>query len=250
MNTTWNAPLIIGVILISLAAIALISILVFLGIWTYKDAKSRGLNAPLWTLIVILASRSPVLGLLIYILIGRRESKITCPECTEKTSSKAVYCDHCGKTIDRSRVVPSPSAKKWLVAMLAAFLVFIIGFGGGIAVITLNDANPGLFPNTSIGKVETGFGDKWKLTYYASTETMNKTIYINENGPKSLYFKGACEEGTMMLVVIMGDEIQTFDVSGQTEESMIDLSQYDTRSVTLQLINSDVENGEFEANWK
>ena len=248
MINTWNAPQIIGVILISLAFIALLSILVFLGIWTYKDAKSRGLNAPLWTLVVILGSNS-MLGLLLYILIGRRESKITCPECSQKTSSKAVYCDHCGKTIDRSRVNPGPSAKKWLIAMLAAFLVFVFGFGGGIAVISLNHANPGLFPNTSIGKVETGFGDSWKLTYYASTETMNKTIYINENGPKTLYFKGACEEGTMMLVVSIGDEIKTFDVSGQTEESMIDLSQYDTRSVTLQLINSEVQNGEFESHW-
>ena len=248
MIVTWNAPQIIGVILISLAFIALFSILVFLGIWTYKDAKSRGLNAPLWTLVVILGSNS-MLGLLLYILIGRRESKITCPECAEKTSSKAVYCDHCGKTIDRSRVVPGPSAKKWLVAMLAAFLTFIIGFGGGIAVLALNDVNPGFFPNTSIGKVETGFGDSWKLTYYASTETMNKTIYINENGPKTLYFKGSCEEGTMMLVVVMGDEIQTFDVSDQTEEIMLDISPYDTRIVTLQLINSEVENGSFESHW-
>jgi len=248
MNTTMNTPLLIGVILISLAAIALVSILVFLGIWTYKDAKSRGLNAPLWTLIVILGSNT-MLGLLLYILIGRRESKITCPECAGKTSSKAVYCDHCGKAIDRSRVIPGPSAKKWLVAMLTAFLVFIVGFGGGIAVITLNHANPGLPPNISFGKVETDFNNTWKLNYYASTETMSKTISINENGPKSLYFKGACEEGTMVLVVIMGDEIKTFNVTGQYEESMIDLSQYDTRSVTLQLINSDVQNGEFEAHW-
>jgi len=248
MNTTMNTPLLIGVILLSLAAIALVSIIVFLGIWTYKDAKSRGLNATLWTLIVILGSNT-MLGLLLYILIGRRESKITCPECSQNTSSKAVYCDHCGKTIDRSRVIPGPSAKKWLMAMLAAFLVFVVGFGGGIAVITLNHANPGLFPNTSIGKVETDFGNSWKLNYYASTETMNKTIYVNENGPKSLYFKGACEEGTMVLVVIIGDEIKTYDVSGQNEESMIDLSAYDTRSVTLQLINSEVQNGEFEAHW-
>jgi len=248
MNTTWNTPLIIGVILISLAAIALVSILIFLGIWTYKDAKSRGLNAPLWTLIVILGSNT-MLGLLLYILIGRRESKIICPECSEKTSSKAVYCDHCGRTIDRSRVIPGPSAKKWLIAMLAAFLVFIIGFGGGIAVITLNHANPGIPPNTSIGKVETDFNNTWILKYYASTEIMKKTISINENGPKSLYFKGACEEGTMALVVIIGDEIKTYDISGQYEETKIDLSQYDTRSVTLQLINSDVQNGEFEANW-
>jgi len=248
MITTWNTPQIIGIILISLAFIALFSILVFLGIWTYKDAKSRGLNALLWTLVVILGSNS-MLGLLLYILIGRRESKITCPECAEKTSSKAVYCEHCGKTIDRSRVIPGASAKKWLIAILVAFLIFIFGFGGGIAVLALNDANPGLLPNTSIGKVETGFFDTWKLTYYASTETMKKTIYINENGPKTLYFKGSCEEGTMRLVVIMGDEIQTFDVSGQTEENMIDISAYDTQSVTLQLINSEVQNGEFEARW-
>lgn len=41
--------------------------------WVYKDAKSRGLNAELWVLIILCGG---FLGLIIYIFIGRKENKL------------------------------------------------------------------------------------------------------------------------------------------------------------------------------
>jgi len=238
---------IIGMILIVTAILALVSIAVFLGIWTYRDAKEKGVNAVLWTLVVALGSQH-LIGLLLYILVGRRNAKIICPECSAQTAAKALYCEQCGKAIDRSKFPAPHSAKKWLIAMLVAFLVFVVGMGSGIAVMVINDAVPALGNNISIGKVENDFGNKWNASYASSTETLTKTIRLNENGPKVLYFTGSCKEGSMLLIVKTDNEITTYPVTGQETKIPLDASK--TGSVTLELINSKVKHGEFEARWE
>ena len=229
------------------AILSLMSIAVFLGIWTYRDAKEKGLNAILWTLVVVLGSQH-LIGLLLYILVGRRNAKIICPECSAQTSAKAQYCEQCGKAIDREKLPVPHSAKKWLIAMLAAFLVFVVGMGSGIAVMVTNNAVPAIGENISIGKVEIDYSNGWKTSYASSTETMTKTIKIDENGPKTLYFKGYCAEGTMLLVVKTDNEITTYPVSAWEIDVPIDASK--TGSITLELINSKVKHGEFEARWE
>ena len=244
---------VIGLILMVTAILALISIVVFLGLWTYRDAKEKGLNAVLWTLVVVLGSQN-LIGLLLYILIGRKNAKIICPECSAQTSAKAKYCEQCGKAIDPSKLSAPRSAKKWLIAMLVAFLVFVVGMGSGIAVMVINDAVPALGENISIGKVETfyggGYGGSggWKASYASSTETLTRTIKIDENGPKVLYFKGYCAEGNMLLIVKTDNEITTYPVTSWDTDVSIDASK--TGSVTLELINSKVKHGEFEARWE
>ena len=242
-----NTYEIIGLILIMTAMLALVSIIVFLGIWTYKDAKEKGLNAVLWTLVVVLGSQH-LIGLLLYILVGRKNAKITCPECSAQTSAKAQYCEQCGKAIDRAKLPVPHSAKKWLTAMLAAFLVFVIGMGSGIAVMIINNAVPAIGENISIGKIESGFGNEWKISYASSTETITKTIKIDKNGPETLYFTGSCEEGSMLLVVKTDDEIITYPVNAQETKIPLDASK--TSSLTMELINSKAKNGEFRAWWK
>jgi len=229
------------------AMLALVSIGVFLAIWTYRDAKEKGLNAVLWTLVVVLGSQH-LIGLLLYILVGRRNAKIICPECSAQTAAKAQYCGQCGKAIDREKLPVPRSAKKWLTAMLAAFLVFVVGMGSGIAVMIANNAVPAIGENISIGKIQNDFGNKWNASYASSTETLTKTIGLNENGPKVLYFTGSCTEGSMLLIVKTDKEITTYPVTGQKIEITLDSSE--TGSVTLELINSKVKHGEFEAWWE
>lgn len=45
----------------------------FMGIWVYKDAKSRNLKAGLWTLIAM--SGNNCSGLFLYFLLGRKTTK-------------------------------------------------------------------------------------------------------------------------------------------------------------------------------
>ncbi len=41
-----------------------------LGIWVYKDAKKRELNAPAWFIIVLLTS---IIGLIVYLLYRKKK---------------------------------------------------------------------------------------------------------------------------------------------------------------------------------
>ena len=75
---------VISLIFFLLMGISFISAAVFIAIWTYRDAKERGLPAGLWTFIVVLFSKD-LLGILLYVLIGRRDSRFSCPNCGEMT---------------------------------------------------------------------------------------------------------------------------------------------------------------------
>jgi len=62
------------VLLLSGLALAVvgIAIVVFLGLWTYNDAKERTDNPSLWTVIVLFATMP--IGLIIYLLLGRNKT--------------------------------------------------------------------------------------------------------------------------------------------------------------------------------
>lgn len=239
---------IFGIFLFLIFVVACIGMVVFLATWVYKDAKARGLNAPLWTIIVVVAGYR-LIGLLIYLLVGRKESKITCPECSEKTSMQAKYCDKCGKPVNIDIVSKPKSEKKWLVALLVAFIIAAIT-GLGTMGIVLKAGYEGRLPgNVSIGKMERRFGDKWKVTVMRSNETLNKTVKIRNGDPDTLYFDGSCEEGSMILVITLDDTTLTYELSDQSGEVALNLNDYETDSFKLTLINNNVKNGKFNCNW-
>ncbi|MCL2548212.1 MAG: PLDc N-terminal domain-containing protein [Symbiobacteriaceae bacterium] len=57
-----------------LIAIAGIALYVAMVIWVYRDARARTNNPIIWTLIVLLVPN--YLGLIIYVLIGRRQGSM------------------------------------------------------------------------------------------------------------------------------------------------------------------------------
>lgn len=239
---------IFGVFLFLIFVVACISMFVFLATWVYKDAKARGLNAPLWTIIVILAGQK-LIGLLIYLFVGRKESKITCPECSEKTSEQAKFCDKCGKLVNQAIVIKPKSQKKWLVALLVAFIITVISGMGTMAVV-FNAGFQGKLPgNVSIGKTENRFGDKWKVTAMRSNETLSRTVTIRNGDPDTLYFEGSCEEGSMILVITYEDTILTYELSDQTGETIVNLNDFDTDRFRMTLINSNAKNVKFKSSW-
>jgi len=48
-----------------------ITLAIFLGLWTYNDAKERSTDPTLWTLLVVFAT---IPGLIIYLLVGRSKT--------------------------------------------------------------------------------------------------------------------------------------------------------------------------------
>lgn len=67
---------------------------ILIGVYVYRDATSRGMNAPLWTLIAIL---SPALiGLIIYLIVRSEERALECPSCRASVSESYAVCPSCG----------------------------------------------------------------------------------------------------------------------------------------------------------
>ena len=71
--------------------VALLPLLI--GVYVYRDAKRRGMNAALWTLIAILAPS--LIGFIIYLLVRGNYSNLKCPSCAATVTDQYVECPKC-----------------------------------------------------------------------------------------------------------------------------------------------------------
>lgn len=79
---------------ITAAAIFVSAILFMLG-YVYRDAKRRGMNAILWTLLVLILSPAYLLiGLIIYLLV-REPLPYACPQCSATVNARYNFCPNC-----------------------------------------------------------------------------------------------------------------------------------------------------------
>ena len=67
---------------------------VLVGVYVYRDAKRRKMNAALWTLIAILAPS--LIGFIIYLLVRGNYSNLKCPRCGTGVTEQYVVCPKCG----------------------------------------------------------------------------------------------------------------------------------------------------------
>lgn len=81
------------IMMLPLFAIILILPLVA-GIYVYRDAKQRNMNAVMWTLLAILAPF--FLGFIIYLLERVNYSNMKCPKCDMVIKEDYVMCPKCG----------------------------------------------------------------------------------------------------------------------------------------------------------
>lgn len=72
----------------------LVGIPVLIGVYVYRDASRRGMNAVLWTLVAVLAPL--FVGLIIYLLVRGSYSDLKCPSCAAPVSERYVSCPRCG----------------------------------------------------------------------------------------------------------------------------------------------------------
>ena len=83
------------------ATLVLIPVLAFvlliptlIGIYVYRDAKQRKMNAALWTIIAVVAPS--LIGFIIYLLVRGNYSNMECPQCHATVSEQYVSCPKCG----------------------------------------------------------------------------------------------------------------------------------------------------------
>ncbi|MCI8995228.1 MAG: zinc ribbon domain-containing protein [Lachnospiraceae bacterium] len=80
-----------------LYVVVIICVWVLPGIYVYRDAKSRGMQAVLWTLIAVLTPS--LIGFIIYLLVRGSYSNLRCPGCGEAVKEQYVVCPGCGKKL-------------------------------------------------------------------------------------------------------------------------------------------------------
>ena len=91
-----------GKIILPIAAffgVLLLFALIGIGIYVYRDARRRGMEPLLWTLVAVLVPY--FIGLIIYLVV-RQPLQATCPSCAARMPLKAVYCPACGRPVQRS----------------------------------------------------------------------------------------------------------------------------------------------------
>ena len=79
-------------VFIVLAIAMIVSFIV--GFYVYQDARRRGMNALLWTLVAVAAPA--LIGLIVYLLIRGNYSDLRCPKCDTLVKEQFVVCPKCG----------------------------------------------------------------------------------------------------------------------------------------------------------
>lgn len=79
--------------IVTAASIPLASLLLGFG-YVNRDAKRRGMNSALWTILVVVLSQSLALGFLIYFIM-REPLPYHCPQCGATVGARFNFCPNC-----------------------------------------------------------------------------------------------------------------------------------------------------------
>lgn len=237
--------------LAGLAVLLVVTAMVGLGFWTYRDAKSRGLEAGMWTLIVVLVPN--FIGLLLYFLIGRRQQQTLCPSCGSKTQQGKPYCSTCGAAIVQggmSMITSKNNSKKPLIfALTCVVLTFILMIFISVASIYLQ---PEMFSSKTISVVknETRLPGVWKLSFWYFDGEKSRAIVVKNGTPSALNVSATVEKGALeMGVSVDGKEEKRISLNDIDSNYVWDLSHYSENSRIVLRLYGDAAKGKVNVNW-
>ena len=84
-----------GLLAVITGCAIVVSALLFMLGYVYRDAKRRGMHPALWTLLVLILSGGYFfIGLIIYLLV-REPLPYTCAQCATSVNARFNFCPHC-----------------------------------------------------------------------------------------------------------------------------------------------------------
>lgn len=99
--------LMIILIIVAAAGIAI-------GIFVWRDAKRRNMNAAVWTLLAVILPC--FIGLAIYLVARSGHSRLHCPDCGKSVRETFVVCPHCGAELKlRCPACQTPVEPDWKI---------------------------------------------------------------------------------------------------------------------------------------
>lgn len=72
---------------------------VLIGVWIYRDAKKRDMDAVLWTLLAILLPS--FIGVIVYFASRTKEKLYSCPRCGGRVKEDYAFCPKCSLQFKR-----------------------------------------------------------------------------------------------------------------------------------------------------
>ncbi|MHA7964973.1 hypothetical protein ACX93W_12590 [Paenibacillus sp. CAU 1782] len=243
-------------IYIGIVLMAVIGTLIGLGVWTYRDARARGLEAGMWTAIVVLVPN--LLGFLLYMLIARKQHKVLCPSCSQKTEASKPFCSNCGSNLcDHQDMTnfAAASVKKTgktpLVVALACVGITVATMIG--AVVSIGIQQPEMFTskNVSLFQTQTMRPGLWKLSFRYFDGEKAQAFTIKDGKPQTFRVNAEITKGEAELgITVGGEEVQRISLNELTEEFTWDLSPYPDKSRVVITLYGEKSSGKINMNWK
>jgi len=174
-----------------LFAVSIILFMVFLGLWTYKDAKVKSDHSPvLWVLVVLLVPN--MLGILIYLLVGRNKKDVPAPGTFFKP----------------------------MITFVVIFILSIFLFVGSTVWVTLDDTTVfggGMTLNTGVwgGHSSRYANGEWAVSTRSGNGTMRRTHELDETQLSNFTVQSSNSEGRLYLELQQGDTNYTMELTGQ-----------------------------------
>lgn len=240
---------VIGVVLMVLC-------IVFMCVWIHRDAKSRGQSGLVWILIVILSS--PILGLLAYLLAGRKETRIPCQSCGWMISENARFCEHCGaehSPMPANTVEKKRGPAKFMAASIVCFVTGILCVLGMVIFTVWLDVTGRLgsemtggfsgtgypSPIVSVMSTNTMFDGEWKVNCYYCSDGYLKKDFTLDSPQQVLYSNVTCEEGEIALHVQQGDHKAQYNITDVQGEFRLPLEDFQPGKVRVMIEVRDIK---------
>lgn len=100
---------------------------ILFAVWIYKDAEANGENGLLWLLVALVLPN--LLGVILYLLLVKREKQFRCTNCHHLNKGQADYCELCGTQLDKSLFSKPKTNGLWKYALACLVLAIICVFG-------------------------------------------------------------------------------------------------------------------------
>ena len=217
-----------------------------LGLWVYKDAKSRGLNAKLWVIAVIFIPN--FIGLILYFIVGRKQIMIECSNCNSRINYDSKYCNKCGHVIDISdkETVEFKSNKATIRALIITFVIFVISIILIFGIAFFGNIDSYDF-NVNIGGAEWNIGNEWKVSFYKSNETFKKSLTIKDSNTQKLSIKSELEKGELFLRIVQEDKEDIIDLTNVNGQMEYDLNKFNSGKLKCYLYGNNAKKVKFKA---
>ena len=183
-------------------SIAILILMLFLGLWTYKDAQVKSDQSPaLWVLVVLLVPN--FLGLVVYLLVGRSKKQHSAPGSFKKPL--VTFAILTGLTF---------------VVFIGSAINFAMtegGFGGNITsryvrgtmIDAFGNARRGTFFNLNSNHRS----QEWNLSVGRGNGTIQISPRLNENELAQVYVVGNTGEGEVFLQLEQNGRVEEFHVT-------------------------------------